>query len=73
MNSAKFKIGDRVAVLDDTIKGIIIAINGRVIDLEDENGFCYSYQLNEIVLVADQLFSNLKVKIKDKDFIKQQK
>ena len=73
MKSEKFKIGNKIAVLDDTIQGVIISIVGNNIELEDENGFVYTYKENEIVLVDDELFTNLKVKIKDKSISEKRK
>lgn len=73
MNSDKFKIGDRVAVIDETIQGIIIAISNNIIELTDENGFSYFYNENEIVLINDEIFTDIKVKIKDKVSTKQPK
>jgi dsDNA-specific endonuclease/ATPase MutS2 len=73
MKADKFKIGDKVAVIDDIIQGVIIAVNGDNIALEDENGFHYWYKNNEIVLVVEELFNNIKVKIKDKASLKPRK
>ena len=68
-----FTIGDNVSVIDNMITGVITSVNGKIIQLEDENGFNYQYHANEIVLQADKLFENLKVKIKDKSIVKKNK
>ena len=55
-----FNIGDNISVIDDTIKGVIIAIKDKIIQLEDEDGFVYSYNFNEVVVIDNDLYSNIK-------------
>src|SRR5699024_742229 len=49
----KMKIGDRVEVLDDTVSGVVVAINGDRITIETEDGFPMHYKENELVMIKD--------------------
>jgi len=44
-----FQVGDRVEVLDDTVTGIVIAVNGADITVETDEGFPLDYRANELV------------------------
>lgn len=73
MNKAVFKIGDKVSVIEDTIKGYIVSIDRDILNIEDENGFIYKYTKKEVVLINDVIFDNIKVKIKDKTLVREKK
>lgn len=45
-----FKIGDKVALIDEPVTGTIIKINNRRVVILDEDGFEYTCMLHEIVL-----------------------
>lgn len=47
-----FQIGDRVEVLDDTVTGVVIAINAGSITVETEEGFPLSYEASELIKVS---------------------
>lgn len=47
---SKFKKGDRVAVLDADIRGVVTSIND-MIKIVDDTGFSYDYEANELVLI----------------------
>lgn len=47
-----FKIGDRVEVLDDTVSGVVIAVDGKYILVETEEGFPLNYEANELIKVS---------------------
>ena len=49
--STPFKIGDKVAVLDDTIKGIVSDIDGNNITINTSDGFHMIYNTSELVLI----------------------
>ena len=72
MQAKKFKINDKVSVIDDTIQGKIIAINKETVQIEDENGFIFTYNEQELVL-ANDLYTNIKVANKDKKTVKKAK
>ena len=48
----RFEIGNEVAVLDDTLKGIVIQIQGETIDIQDTEGMVYQFQAEELVLIG---------------------
>ena len=50
---SQLKIGDNVAVLDDTIKGIVSAIELNSITIETLDGFPMVYDVSELVLISD--------------------
>lgn len=45
------KVGDFVEVLDDTIRGVIIQIEGTQITFEDEDGFPFTFQGSQLIKV----------------------
>tara|TARA_R110002073_G_scaffold139232_2_gene289332 strand:- start:107352 stop:107903 length:552 start_codon:yes stop_codon:yes gene_type:complete len=47
-----FKIGDKVAVLDDTINGVVADLNGQSVTIEADDGFLLVYDASELVRVA---------------------
>ena len=54
------KIGDAVSVVDDQLKGKIISIKGKNVTIEDEHGFSYDFDANEIVLQEPEIYKGLK-------------
>ena len=48
-----YKVGDKVAVLDDVIKGKITAINSDVITIESEDGFEFEFSSKELVVIKE--------------------
>ena len=48
-----FKVGDTIAVLDDTIKGIVTNISGSEITFDDHDGFSLTYHANELVVIKE--------------------
>ncbi len=51
-----FKIGDQVAVLDDTLQGVIVNIDNQVIDIKDIDGMIYQYSKRELVIVQQDQY-----------------
>jgi len=49
--SNSLKIGDKVAVLDDTINGIVRAIDDNNITIDTKDGFPMMYNASELVLI----------------------
>ncbi len=54
-----FKIGDRVEVKDDDIKGIVSRVDGNCITFVDEHGFEWKYSVDELVITPDLDIENL--------------
>ncbi len=51
-----FKIGDQVAVLDDTLKGIIVNIQNKIIEIKDNDGMIYHYKKRELVIIKQKQY-----------------
>jgi len=47
-----FEVGDKIAVLDDTIKGIVVKVIGDEITIKDEDGMSYNYYPNDLVKIG---------------------
>ena len=47
----RLEIGNKVAVLDDVIKGIVIKITGDVVLIESEDGMTFNFNENELVRI----------------------
>ena len=67
-----FQIGDKVAVLDDDISGVIVEISSDSIGVETADGFVLEFKSNELVKsksFASDVFSNdgLQEVIKEKE------
>ncbi len=54
----KLKIGDKVDVLDDTLSGIITAINGDIITIETTDGFDLDFNAIELVKTKSSTLRN---------------
>lgn len=50
----KFEINDRVEVLDDAIKGKVVAIKGEMVSIETTEGFALEFHENELVKSGDE-------------------
>ena len=54
------KIGDLVSVVDDNLKGRIIMMKGTKVIIEDEHGFPYDYESNQLVLQNAAIYKQVK-------------
>lgn len=59
------KTGDSVSVVDDHLKGKITLINGKKVTIEDEHGFTYQYDINELVLQQAEIYDHVKTTKKE--------
>jgi dsDNA-specific endonuclease/ATPase MutS2 len=64
-----FKIGDKVSVLHDTIKGTIVELSGASIQMEDEDGFIRKYPRHKIVLQQAKKDYKIESKFMNKDTV----
>lgn len=48
-----FKIGNNVAVLDDVIKGIVVAVQKDKIMIETSDGFSFEFSPKELVVIKE--------------------
>ncbi|MDP3312117.1 Smr/MutS family protein [Lutibacter sp.] len=49
----EFKVGDAVAVLDDVIKGTVIAVFQHKITIETNDGFPFDFSPKELVVIGE--------------------
>lgn len=69
----KFKIGDKIKVIDDDLLGVVIEINGDEITVENEHGFEEVYNSHEIlpdIALEEEIETHEE---KEKEHIKSQK
>ena len=50
-----FKVGDKVEVLDDSIKGVVEAVKGNRVEVLLEDGFSMEFDNSEIVRIGKSL------------------
>jgi len=81
-----FSVGDKVAVLDDAINGVVTSIKNREISIETTDGFTMTFFVNELIKINDTSilsknigsFNSSKIKIekeesKPRSFVKVKK
>lgn len=61
---SNFKIGDQVAVVDETLEGTVVKIKGNTITINSE-GFEYNFDKKEIVKISKQMNEEILSKSKD--------
>jgi len=44
-----FNIGDKVSVLDEDVNGVVVAVKGKEVTIETEDGFVMTYFVNELL------------------------
>ena len=49
----RFIIGTKVAVVDDVLQGVVTALNGEVVDIQDAEGMVYQFRKNELILLNE--------------------
>lgn len=54
------KKGDSVAVINDQLKGKIIAVKGKMIIIEDEHGFEHEYESSELVMQESEIYNQIQ-------------
>lgn len=52
---AEFKVGDKVEVLDEALKGPVIAVKGEVITIETEDGFPLQFSISQLVKYGEAI------------------
>ncbi|NVK53662.1 MAG: DNA mismatch repair protein MutS [Flavobacteriaceae bacterium] len=56
----KLKIGNKVAVLDDVVNGVVTNIDGETIEVLDDTGMYFSYLSSELVKIEAEQFELTK-------------
>jgi len=46
-----FEIGNKVAVLDDVLSGVVVSITGNTISVQDIDGMIFQFEANELVKI----------------------
>lgn len=54
----KFKVGDKVSVLDDNISGMITKISGNCITVESSDEFEFEFEAHELIISKEQNISS---------------
>ena len=52
--TSKFKIGDQVSVIDDTISGKVESIDGQSITIKTTDDFLMQFGVHELVVIKDE-------------------
>lgn len=52
----RLEIGNKVAVLDDVLKGIVVAVDGNSITIETEDGMLFKFTENELVKIEEDQY-----------------
>jgi len=60
MLEKKFNVGDEVAVLDDVIKGKVVAVFATKIVIESTDGFPFEFAPKELVVIKENQFEMSK-------------
>ena len=58
------KIGDKISVIDDALKGTITSVKGAVIVFRDEHGFTHQERKEKLVLQNPEIYENVPTVIK---------
>lgn len=67
----RLEIGNKVAVLDDVLKGIITQINGDDISVETEDGMLFIFKSNELVKIEKEQHELTKFSDINNPFLKE--
>lgn len=52
------KVGDKVSLIDDDLRGTILKIIADQVKIQDEHGFTYDFPKNKLTLVDAKLYEN---------------
>lgn len=67
----KFEKGDKVAVLDDVIKGVVVALKGNLVIVAEENGFELPFEANKLVKIQQDQSELSKYSDIDNSYLRQ--
>ncbi len=54
------KIGDKVSVIDEDLKGIVTSVKDKTVVFKDEYGFIHQFKKEKLVLQNPSIYENLK-------------
>lgn len=69
----KIKVGDKVEAIDDNVAGEVIKISGNTVTVEDNDGFEFQFEANELMLSFSKDEINRSIYDSDIDAIKKEK
>ena len=49
-----FKVNDKVEVLDDALKGVVLKVNGATVSIETTEGFMLDYDASELIKLDEE-------------------
>ncbi len=55
------KIGDKISVIDDDLKGTITSVKGAVVVFKDEHGFTHQERKEKVVLQNPEIYENVAI------------
>lgn len=61
------KIGDKVSVIDENLRGTVTSVRAGHVSFEDEHGFAYTYPAKQLAPVLENLYQNVPVEKKQED------
>jgi dsDNA-specific endonuclease/ATPase MutS2 len=58
-----FAKGDKIAVLDDAINGVVLKVNNKIVTIETEDGFELDFNEKELILIesSGELLKNISI------------
>lgn len=67
-----FKIGDKVTVIDEDLKGVVVAIDGKWVEIQCEDGFNYRYPETALCKISAEgelsfIPADFKAEVKEAD------
>ena len=69
----RLEIGNKVAVLDNVLKGVVTKIEGQTVFFEDEEGMVYNFNASDLVKVDENQEDLLKYSKINNRFLNQKK
>ena len=69
----RLEIGNKVAVLDDVLKGVVTKIEGQTVFFEDDEGMVYNFKASDLVKVDENQEDLLKYSKINNRFLNQKK
>lgn len=61
---SRMKIGDKISVIDDNLKGTITSVNDEVVVFKDEHGFTHKEKKEKLVLQDPEIYGQVPTVIK---------
>ncbi len=58
MKKSRFKVGDRVSVLDEDFSGKIVRIHNDIVTVETEDGFELEFSINTLIKIDGRAFES---------------